>query len=131
MNLSKLLGADMYRDGGSLEASFLDTSSTERSLFLKVSRMPDDEGYHHRDLYPSRYRRDGVMPDPILKGSEEEREWMDALAAWIGTNISREKLAGFRSAEFRSSRPAASDWTMDDWKLYRLVLLFDHIPRRE
>jgi hypothetical protein len=55
---------------------------------------------------------------------------MDALAAWIATNVSDEKLAALRSMDW-SSRTAASDWTMDDWKLYRLVLLFDHIPRRE
>ncbi len=131
MKLLKLLAAEMYRDGGSLEATFLDTLGTESSLFLQVSRMPDDEGYHHRDLYPSRYRREGAMPKPILKGSEQEREWMDALASWIGSNISEKKLASLRSADFQSSRTPVSDWTREDWRLYWLVLLFDHIPRRE
>lgn len=131
MKLSKLLAAEMYRDGGSLEATFLDISGTERSLFLQVSRMLDEEGYHHGDLYSSRYRRRaGPMLEPISKGSDQEREWMDALAAWIETNIPEEKLADFRSEDFRSDRTVKA-WTMDDWKLYWLVLLFDHIPRRE
>jgi hypothetical protein len=133
MKLLQLLKAEMYRDGGSLEAIFLDATGVERSLFLEVSRMPDQNGYHHKDLYASRYRHKGAMPDPIPKGSEEEHEWIDSLAAWIAVNISRDKLTNFRSADFRSPvRPKCHEgWTIDDWKLYWLVLLFDHIPKRE
>lgn len=129
MKFVHLRTASMYRDGGSLEATFTDSSGTERSLFLQASRMPDDEGYHHRDLYPCRYRHSSAMPEPILKGSDQEREWLNALAAWIRASISDEKLADLRTVDW-SSPTAASDWTMDDWKLHYVVLLYDHIPKR-
>lgn len=132
MKLARLLEAEIYRDGGSLEATFQDDAGNERSLFLQVSRMPDEKGYHHKALYPSRYRLADEMPAPILKGSDQEKQWMDALAAWIASNISAEKLATFRSADFQANdRTTASNWAREDWKLYWLVLLYDHIPKRE
>ena len=122
----------MYRDGGSLEATFLDENCGERSLFLRVSRMPDEDGYHHDELYLSRLlNKDEIMPDPILRGSQQERLWLDAIADWIAANISSEKIVSFRSADFRSlTKFKELSWTMDDWKLYWLMLLFDHIPKR-
>ncbi len=51
MELTKLISADIYRDGGSYSATFETDDGRTYSVWLQRSKMPDHEGMHHRGLF--------------------------------------------------------------------------------
>ena len=137
MELVQLCEAGSFRDGGTLFATFLDPAGIERSLILVVAA--DATGIHYKELYPCGPEFDDehdlVFPtEPIHKGSIEESEWLDAIAAWIHANISNEKLVTFRAAavgEDNEWEQFFLNMTRDDWYRLYLIMLFDRIPKRE
>lgn len=139
MQLVRLIEAMMYRDGGTLEATFLDSDGLERSLSLRIGRN-DDGVMHHDGLYPCRPdfddEYDFVFTEaPIPKQSLAEREWLDAISAWIDENPPSPELQAYRSAEVRDPDGDHYDLyekqTDHDHRLYFLLILFDHIPGRD
>lgn len=140
MKLVRLIEAEMYRDGGSLEATFLESDGLERSLFLLVGPPYDDEMMHHKKLYPCRPAFDDEgefvsAVDPIPKGSSADREWLDAISAWIEENPPSRELQAFLAAE--EADPDGDHFslfeamTSDDRNQRYLFILFDHIPKRD
>lgn len=73
MKITRLVFADIYRDGGSYRASFETDDGSTNTVLLKRSRMPDDEGLHHRWLfqYVGNERPEDCLP--VVTGSQEER----------------------------------------------------------
>jgi len=73
MMATKLIFADIYRDGGSYGASFETDNGLTYNIFLQRSKMPDADGLHHRWLfeYFGDNRPQGCLP--VVTGSEEEK----------------------------------------------------------
>jgi predicted metal-binding protein len=87
MELVKLLGADMYRDGGSFSAEFETNDGTIHSVFLQRSAMPDNEGLHHKWLYQYQgYDKPQNCP-PIITGSDEESELLARLQDFLAAQL--------------------------------------------
>jgi hypothetical protein len=114
MKLVKLLGADIYRDGGSYSAEFETDEGTVYSVFLQRSAMPDENGLHHKWLYEYQGYDKPKNCSPIITGSVEERNLL-------------ERLQDFLSAQF--------DVPMTDerqkYHLERLGKMIHYIQRRE
>lgn len=81
-----LANADIYRDGGSLEASWETNYGNTWELYLKVFPTLDDVlKYEHLFLrYPERESRRRV----VLKGSAEEKHVMAWVDAWLDSTVS-------------------------------------------
>ncbi len=81
-----LANADIYRDGGSLEACWETNYGNRWELFLQVLRSPGEPlRYEHLLL---RYPHSKAEQKIILKGSAEEQEVMDWLEAWLDSMVS-------------------------------------------
>ena len=116
VKLTRLIYADIYRDGGSYGASFETGEGFIYSVWLECSRMPDGEGLHHRWLF--QYFGNERPKDclPVVTGSEEER-------ALLG------RLHSFLTAQaLEVVSPPAS---FEDKCLVRLKELVSYIERRE
>jgi hypothetical protein len=83
MKLTTLLFVDIYRDGGSYEASFETDEGFTYTVWLERSRMPDDEGLHHRWLF--HYFGNERPKDclPVVTGSNEERTLLGHLRCFL------------------------------------------------
>jgi hypothetical protein len=89
--LTKLVDADIYRDGGSYAASFETDTGAIYSVWLQRSRMPDGDGLHHRWLFAYagvERPRDCV---PILTGSAEEKALLTRLRDFLADHVSEER----------------------------------------
>jgi hypothetical protein len=64
MKLTRLIFADICRDGGSYVASFETDDGLTYNVLLKRSKMPDGEGLHHRWLFQhfGKERPEGCLP---------------------------------------------------------------------
>jgi hypothetical protein len=115
VKLAKLIFADIYRDGGSYEASFETDEGLIYNVWLQCSRMPDDEGLHHRWLF--HYFGDERPKDclPVVTGSDEERALMGRL----------------RSVLAAPTLEGVSVGTLENKDLDRLNELLGYIERRE
>ena len=114
MKLTRLVFADIYRDGGSYGASFETDDGLTYNVFLQRSKMPDSEGLHHRWLfqYYGKERPEGCLP--VVTGSQEERAVLGLLR------------------DFMASRTAASATAPHENECTnRLNELVDYIERRE
>ena len=82
---TKLIFADIYRDGGSYGASFETDNGLTYNIFLQRSKMPDADGLHHRWLfeYFGDNRPQGCLP--VVTGSEEEKALLDRLKDFLGS----------------------------------------------
>lgn len=75
MILTKLLVADIYRDGGSYCASFETDDNRRYNIWLQRSKMPDEDGLHHRwlhEYFGERHQDGDLRGRPIVTGSEAE-----------------------------------------------------------
>jgi hypothetical protein len=88
MKLVKLLWADIFRDGGSYGAEFSTDEDLSYSLFLQRSRMPDEEGLHHRWLFEYRgsfsERPENCLP--VLAASVQEQQIIERLKIFLKVN---------------------------------------------
>jgi hypothetical protein len=109
MELTKLIFADTYRDGGSYSASFETGDGRTYNIWLQRSKMPDAEGLHHRWLfeYCGMQRPENSLP--VVTGSEEESALLARLNVFMAS----------------SAAPA------HDASLARLRELVHYIQRRE
>jgi hypothetical protein len=83
MKLVKLLGADMYRDGGSYSAEFETEEGSIYGVFLQRSAMPDEKGLHHKWLYEYHgYHKPEGCP-PVITGSVQERDLIERLQDFL------------------------------------------------
>jgi hypothetical protein len=71
--LTKLVFADVYRDGGSYSASFETADGAIYSVWLQRSKMPDSEGAHHRWLFEYFGMERPQDCPPIVTGSAAEK----------------------------------------------------------
>jgi hypothetical protein len=85
MMLTKLILADICRDGGSYVADFETDNGLTYSIFLQCSKMPDADGLHHRWLfeYFGDNRPQGCLP--VVTGSREEKGLLDRLQDFLGS----------------------------------------------
>ena len=85
MMATKLIFADIYRDGGSYGASFETDNGLTYNIFLQRSKMPDADGLHHRWLfeYFGDNRPQGCLP--VVTGSEEEKALLNRLKDFLGS----------------------------------------------
>jgi hypothetical protein len=112
MKLTRLLSADVYRDGGSYRACFETDDGRIYTLWLQRSRMPDAEGLHHRWLFAYFGTERPERCLPVVTGSEEERALLARLNALV------------------PSMPA-TDAALPPDQLTRLKELIRYIARRE
>jgi hypothetical protein len=112
VNLTKLNFADIYRDGGSYGASFETDDGLIYSIWLQRSKMPDEDGLHHRWLFE--FLGDNRPEDclPMVTGSDEEKALLGRLKDFLASS----------TLERASSEQANLD---------RLTELVHHIERRE
>jgi hypothetical protein len=117
MRLTRLIFADIYRDGGSYGASFETDNGLTYNVELQCSRMPDDEGLHHRWLfqYFGKERPEGCLP--VVTGSEDERALLERLRDFLASTTPEAAL------------PLAS--LESEGRPDRLKELVDYIERRE
>jgi len=113
---SKLVGADIYRDGGSLEAKFLRSDGACETLWLQIH--PDwlrshCLHYSRLQIYGDFERR--TVPEVVELGSETEREIVAGLHEFLGDPVV--------DVPFAHSKPKEHFL-----KYVRDLLL--HIPRR-
>jgi hypothetical protein len=89
--LTKLVDADIYRDGGSYSASFETENGSIYSVWLQRSKMPDSEGLHHRWLfaYVGLERPQDCLP--IVTGSAEETALLTRLRDFLADHASEER----------------------------------------
>ncbi len=85
---SKLVGADIYRDGGSLEAKFVRGDGAFETLWLQVH--PDwikGQGVHYSrlEVYDDLERR--VTPRIVEIGSETEKDIVAGLREFLGNAV--------------------------------------------
>ena len=111
MKLIELNFADLYRDGGSYRASFQTDNDLTYNVWLQRSKVPDEEGLHHRWLYEyvGSHRPRNCLP--VITGSVEERAILHRLKVFLA-----------------ASRGTSS---FDRTDLVRLDELVHHIERRE
>jgi hypothetical protein len=85
MKLTRLIFADIYRDGGSYGASFETDNGLTYNVLLQRSRMPDGEGLHHRWLfqYFGNERPEDCLP--VVTGSKEEGVLLGLLSAFMAS----------------------------------------------
>ncbi len=114
MQLTRLIYADIYRDGGSYGASFETSEGHTYNIWLECSIRPDEEGLHHRWLF--HYFGEERPKDclPVVTGSTEERELLGRLRGFLAVP----------PLEGASPDP-------EDNSLYRLKKLIGYIERRE
>lgn len=116
MKLVKLLWADIFRDGGSYGAEFSTDEHLSYSVFLERSRMPDEEGLHHRWLYEYRGSERPENCLPIITGSVEEQQLINRLDCFFKAN----------------PKPNDEDqYDSDNYRLGQLEKLLHYIPLRE
>jgi len=96
MKLVNLLSADMYRDGGSYSAEFETDDGLGYSVFLQRSKMPDEEGLHHRWLYKYRGFVKPANCKPVLTGSSEEQELLKRLKNFVAANSQENETYNFK-----------------------------------
>jgi hypothetical protein len=85
---SKLVGADIYRDGGSLEVQFMRSDGAFETLWLQVH--PDwlrGRGVHYSrlEIYGDLERR--VTPCIVEIGSETEKDIVAGLGEFLGNPV--------------------------------------------
>jgi hypothetical protein len=116
IKLAKLIFADVFRDGGSYQASFETHDGLTYNIWLQRSKMPDDEGRHYRWLfeYFGTQRPEGCLP--IVTGSREEKILLGRL---------RDFLASC------TPEVASLSICFNDASLVRLRELVHYIERRE
>jgi hypothetical protein len=116
LKLTRLIFADICRDGGSYEASFETDGGLTYNVFLQRSKMPDGEGLHHRWLFQhfGEERPEGCLP--VVTGSKEERALLGLLRDFMAS----------RTLEAASARPPLENEGTD-----RLTELLYYIERRE
>src|SRR5215831_8867459 len=81
---SKLVGADMYRDGGSFEAKFICGDGGYETVWLEAA--PDSPRQHalvHSRLQVFRDLDRAVAPEEISKNSTREAEVIEALQDFL------------------------------------------------
>jgi hypothetical protein len=85
MKLTRLIFADIYRDGGSYGASFETDNGLTYNVLLQRSGMPDGEGLHHRWLfqYLGKERPQGCLP--VVTGSKEEKVLLGLLSDFMAS----------------------------------------------
>ena len=117
MKLTRLISAESYRDGGSYGASFETDDGLAYNVWLQQSKMPDDEGLHHRWLFQNfgKMRPEGCLP--VVTGSEDERVLLEHLHDFLA------------SATQETASPLVS--VEDDGHVVRLKELVGYIERRE
>jgi hypothetical protein len=81
-----LLGADMYRDGGSLEASFILGDGRHETLWLQAApESPRDHQVVHSTLqFYANLDREGV-PTKVEPNSSEEGSILAAIEAFLAS----------------------------------------------
>src|SRR4051794_14890855 len=77
MILEKLVAAEIYRDGGSYEATFTTDDGLGYGLWLQRSAMCHSHGLHHRWLFAYRGSERPANAVPVVTGSNEE-QWIIA-----------------------------------------------------
>jgi hypothetical protein len=114
MELRALLGADIYRDGGSFRAVFETDEGQEYGLWLQRSAFPDASGLHHRWLFEfsGRNKPDGAIP--IVTGSDDEKRIVAMLERF---------LAEAQANTERSDQEGRANG--------QLVRMLEHIRRRD
>ena len=118
MKLIKLLWADIFRDGGSYGAEFSTDEDSNYNLFLQCSRMPDENGLHHRWLFEYRGSSYEVPENclPVLSGSNEEQQIIERLKSFLKT------ISKFEDEDIYNS---------DNYRRRQLEKLLHYIPLRE
>lgn len=86
MKLVEIIGAHIYRDGGSYEVNFSTDENRVYSVFLKSSQIPISDGLRHRWLY----EYEGVeLPEhiiPVVNGSNQEQQIIARLTSFLDLN---------------------------------------------
>ena len=116
MKLTRLIFADIYRDGGSYGASFETNNGLAYNILLQRPRMPDGEGLHHCWLFQwlGKERPEDCLP--VVTGSNEERGLLGLLR------------------DFMASMPfevASATAPHENYSATRLKELVHYIERRE
>jgi hypothetical protein len=86
MKLTKLMFADIYRDGGSYKARFETDDRRIYNIWLQRSAMPDVDGLHYRWLFEYFGDRRPETCLPIVTASEDERALLGRLRDFLGAN---------------------------------------------
>jgi hypothetical protein len=132
MKLIDVVDVDIYRDGGSYEATFTTDDGVGYGLFLEQSRMPDNEGLHHRWLFEYRglvrpKGRPAERGAPITWRDFRSRRFSGCVAVVSGS--AEEEALMRRLDEFLNLNASVSDLTSS--KMGRLRELVYYIVRRE
>jgi hypothetical protein len=83
LQFKRLQFADVIRDGGSYVAIFETDAGKEFGLWLQRSRMPDENGRHHRRLFAYHGTEKPLDSIPMLTGSDDEALLLESLGTFL------------------------------------------------